>query len=117
VDRPESGQSEIQTRLHDLAIRLREAEHLDPDSQRALAELVDELTRALGSTNLPPAEVVHLAESTAHLADALRSGKNRGILAKARDRLNLAVSNAETHAPTAVGVARRLLDTLANLGI
>jgi hypothetical protein len=38
-------------------------------------------------------------------------------LGKARDRLGAAVLQAETHAPVAAGLARRLLDVLGNIGI
>jgi hypothetical protein len=39
------------------------------------------------------------------------------MLGRARERLEEAVVEAEAQAPLAVGLARRLLDTLANIGI
>jgi hypothetical protein len=117
---PESKPSavpEVQARLRDVARLLRQTSSLDLESQRALAELVDELSKALHAARVPPAEVTHLAESTAHLAESLHHQQERGLLDGARDRLERAVSSAEIKAPVAVGLARRLLDALANLGI
>jgi hypothetical protein len=108
---------EIQARLQDVARMLRKSSALDPDSQRALAELVDELSRAFHTTSVPPAEVAHLAESTAHLAESLHQRHDRGLVERARDRLERALANAEAQAPVAVGLARQLLDALAGIGI
>jgi hypothetical protein len=112
-----SSVSEIQTRLNDVAAMLQESGSIEPESQRVLIELVDELNKALLAVRKPGDELSQLAESTARLAESLHRQQELGILSKARDRLELAVSNAETHAPVAVGVARRLLETLANIGI
>jgi hypothetical protein len=120
---PESPQSkppavpDVQARLQDVARLLRQTSSLDLESQNALAELVDELSKALQAARVPPTEVTHLAESTAHLAEALHHQHGRGLLGGARDRLERALTNAEVKAPVAVGLARRLLDALANLGI
>jgi hypothetical protein len=108
--------SEIRTRLRAVAGMLRESRTIDPESQRILAELVDELSAALQSSSVPPGEVAHIAESTAHLADSLHQQHDQGVLASARDRLEEAVLNAESRS-TIVGLARRLLDALANIGI
>jgi len=119
-DTPESttpSVPEIQTRLHDVAKMLRDAGSLDPEARHVLAELVDELTAALQASNAPPAEVAQLAASAAHLAEALHYQHDRGLLGNARDRLGAAVFQAEAHAPIAAGLALRLLDTLANIGI
>jgi hypothetical protein len=119
-DIPESNPPslpEIQARLSDVSRMLRKTSSLDPESQRALAALVDELNKSLRMANVPAAEVSHLAESTAQLAESLHYQQDRGLLGAARDRLERAVSNAEAHAPLAVGLARRLLDALANIGI
>jgi hypothetical protein len=119
-DTPEPGASagpKIQERLHDIAQLLRLSSSIDPETQRTLAELVDELSKALQGANLPLAEVTHLAETTSHLAESLHQQQDRGFLARMRDRLEQAVSNAEIHAPTAVGLARKLLEELANIGI
>jgi hypothetical protein len=117
---PESGTrsaAEFRTRLHDVARMLRESRSMDEKVQRALAELLDELTTALAATNVPPAEVTRLAESAAHLADSLHHQHDRGLLEKARDQFRGAIIDAEVHAPIAVGLARGLIDALANIGI
>ena len=104
-----------QTRLHEVASRLRQGP-LDEESQRALAALIDELTSTLESQAVPSPEVARLIHSTAHLAESLHE-PNRGVLGKARDRLEVTLLDAEAHAPVAVGLARKLLDTLGNFGI
>jgi len=108
---------ELQARLQQVARMLRHSGSLEPESQHALAALVEELSKALETATVPPVEVAHLAESTAHLAESLHHEQDRGLLEKARDRLERAVGNAEALAPLTVGLARRLLDALANLGI
>jgi hypothetical protein len=107
----------ITTGLHDLARALREAPPLSPDGQRALAELIDELGNAVGGKDVPPAEVTHLAQTTAQFVQALHRRQEPGVLASARDSLERAILRAESHAPVAAGVARRALDALANFGI
>jgi hypothetical protein len=96
---------------------LRESGSLDPEARHVLAELVDELSKVLNESNPPPAEVAHLGESAAHLAESLHRQHDQGLLGKARDRLGAAVLRAEAYAPVAAGLARRLLDALANIGI
>lgn len=120
TDTPESDTpslSEVQDRLHEIARGLRHSGAVDPESRQTLGELVDELTAALASANVPPAEVARLAESTAHLAESLHHQRDRGLLASARDRFERALVDAETHAPVAAGLARQLLEALANVGI
>ncbi len=109
--------AEVQTTLHTIARLLRENPHLGPEEQRALADLVDELGHALHPATVPSEEMAHLAESTTHLVQALHQGHGAGLLSSARNRLEQAIIRAEAQAPVAAGVARRLLDTLANLGI
>jgi hypothetical protein len=104
-----------QARLHEVASRLRQGP-LDEESQRALAALIDELTSTLENRPTPPLELTRLVQSTTHLAESLH-GHDRGVLGKARDGLEWALVDAEAHAPVAVGLARRLLDTLGNFGI
>jgi hypothetical protein len=119
LDIPESSGpavSEIQARLRAVAGMLRESPTIDPASQRILAELVDELSAALQTASVPVGEVANIAESTAHLADSLHQQHDQGVLVNARDRLETALLNAESRS-TIVGLARRLLDALANIGI
>jgi len=108
---------EIQARLHAVAQQLQRSHSLDPASRRALGELVQELSTAIQSAQVPPAEMAHLAESTARLAESLHHKHDQGLLSQARDRFEQAVIGAEAQAPFVTGLARRLLETLANLGI
>ena len=107
---------EAQARLHEVAGKLRQSGPLDQESQRALAALIDELGNALQSGRVPVVEVTRLVQGTAHLVESLHE-KDHGLLTKARDRLERALSDAEAHAPVAVGLARNLLDVLSNMGI
>jgi hypothetical protein len=108
---------EVQARLHAVAQLLRQAEHLTPQARRALAELVDELSDALSSPGAGAAETARLTESTAHLLEALGRRHDTGVLAAARDRVDEAIVAAETKAPVAAGLARRLVEALSNIGI
>ena len=114
---PTSSVSEVQTRLHEVARMLGASSSLDPEARRVLAELVEELSTSLKESNAPPAEVSRLADSAARLAEALHHQNDQGILANAQDSLGAAMVQAETRAPVAAGLARRLLDVLANIGI
>lgn len=113
----EAPSPDVRGNFQDLARQLRGAHHLGPEAQQALAELVEELGQAFPAGEGPPAEMTHLAESTAHVVEALRQQDETGLLGAARERLERATVAAETRAPVAAGVARRLVDALANLGI
>lgn len=106
-----------QAGLHSIAEILREPHPLSPEIRAVLADLVDEMGRALATATVQPAEVAHLAESTAQLARAMLRQEHPGLLAAARDRVEAAILAAESKAPLTAGLARRLLDTLANIGI
>ena len=108
---------DLLARLRDVARLLRRAPNLDDDARAAIGELVDELTNVLQSSTLLPAEVALLAETTTHLAESLHHQHDERAVGKARERFEQAVVNAESHAPTVVGLARRLIETLANIGI
>ncbi len=119
-DVPEPGVpsvSEVRTRLHAAAEMLRESPAVAPEVRDPLAELLDELGRVLELPQAPPAEVARLAEGAAHLAVALHHRHDRGLLAASRDRLEGLVVQAEARAPTAVSLARNVIDGLASLGI
>jgi hypothetical protein len=109
--------ADVQARLEEVARTVQKSPSLDADARRVFGELVDELRTLLATQNVPPAEVARLADSTAHLAESLRHRHDKGLLESARDRLDGAVIDAEAHAPIAVGLARQLLDALANIGI
>jgi hypothetical protein len=106
----------VRAQLERIVPKLRSARHVDPEVQEALANLVDELVRVM-DPNAPAAEAAHLAASSAHLAEALDRKHHAGLIAAARDRLEEAATRAEAEAPVATGLARRLIDALANLGI
>jgi len=119
-EQPQPGQPvppEVQASLLAIGRLLRAAHHLGPESQQTLAELIDELGHALGSSQASPEELAHLTDSTTKLIEAVGQQDEEGVLAAARDRLEEAVVGAEARAPTVAGVARRLLDALSNLGI
>jgi hypothetical protein len=114
---PPSQPSAVAARLSAVAQLLRRADHLEPETQQALADLVDELATALAAGTLPSAEVTHLTDTTTELIQALHGSEGHGVLGAARDRLNQAIVRAEADAPVAAGIARRLIETLANIGI
>jgi hypothetical protein len=109
--------SSVQHRLQDLARRLREADHLDPEAQQLLADLVAELSETLRPEQLSSGETAHLADSAAQLARAIEQGRDLNVLRAAKNRLEAAVISAEARAPLVVGVVRRLIDALASIGI
>jgi hypothetical protein len=112
---PEATPAGLAVTLHAVAEMLRDDRPLGLDARRALAELLDEIGRALGSAPVPPAEVSHLAESTAHFIAALRQPGEH--VTSARERLEAALLGVEARAPVVAGVVRRFLDALANIGI
>ena len=107
----------IAERFHEIARLLRDADHLGAEARQELAQLTDEMGRALGSTAVSSAEASHLADSAAHLIDALNRKEPVGTLAAARDGLEKAVFAVESKKPFLAGIAHRLLEALANLGI
>jgi hypothetical protein len=114
---PSPLSTEVHANLRAAALLLREPHRLGADARQALAEVVGELEHALEAGTVPPEEMAHLRDSTAHLVQALRQRHDEGLFASARDRLNQTVATAEAQAPVAVGFTRRLLDALANIGI
>ncbi len=114
---PPSMSATIQSSLHAIAEVLREPHPLSAEAQEALAGLMDELSHVLAAPEPPPQTVAHLAESTARLVQAVHRREDAGLLAAARNRVEQAILGAEAHAPLAAGIARRVLDALANIGI
>jgi hypothetical protein len=106
----------VRTQLKEIVPLLRSSRHIEPEVQEALADLVDELIRVM-DPNAPAVEAAHLAESSTHLVEALHRKHHAGLIAAAKERLESAATRAEAEAPVATGLARRLIDTLANLGI
>jgi hypothetical protein len=113
---PSQPPPDVSARLHAVAELLREAHHLGPDAQKALAEVVEELSQTLDHTRLSAADAAHLADSAAHLADALKQQQTAPLEA-ARERLLEASVAAETRAPVAAGLIRQIADALSSIGI
>jgi hypothetical protein len=117
AEQPSPIPSSVQANLHAIAEVLRDPHPLDAESRKALAALMDELGAALANPTVPAAEIHHLTESTAQLVQAVHRRAEPGLLASARNRLEAAVLRVEGRAPLMAGLAQRLLDALANIGI
>lgn len=118
ADAPESfSLPDVRVRLHDAAQLLRNPKSIDPDVRRALADLVDELGKALDTPDVPPAEVARLAAYAAQLTEALHHERDRGFLEQAQDRMRNLALQVETRTPTAVHLVENLINALANIGI
>jgi hypothetical protein len=118
AERPDPEAADpIRASLHELAEVLRHADHLEPETQEALADLMDELSKTVQPSAAPLAETVQLARSAAQLVRALQEQPGTTLLSAAKRRFDEAAARAEARAPMATGLARRLLDTLADLGI
>jgi hypothetical protein len=107
----------VQTHLHTISLLLRNADHVGPDAQQLLADLVDELGKALASTDVPDDEIARLTECATHLAEAVQKENEPGVLQKAEERLERAVVAIENKAPALANLTRRLAEMLSNLGI
>jgi nucleoside-triphosphatase THEP1 len=107
----------VQASLHAVAEVLRDPHPLSAEAREALAALVDELGNLLSEPGAPPEAVAHLADSTAHLVQAVHRRADEGLLAAARDRVEQAILGVEAQAPLAAGIARRVLDALSGIGI
>ncbi len=118
---PVSGSPEfpsgVPERLHEIARLLRAADHLGLEEKQAIAEFADECGNALRSGGQSSADAAHLVDSAAHLVEALHRKEKKGGLASARARLEQAILGAEARTPFLAGVARRLVEALASLGI
>jgi hypothetical protein len=114
---PPNASSDLEAKLHRIAGLLRDAGHLSPKAQQSLALLVDDLARAVQKPTGDPVAANHVAATAANLLDALVQKDDQGMLSAARDRLERTVISAGSQAPMAAGVARRLLDILAGIGI
>lgn len=103
--------------LRQLAASLREASHLTPEAQTALASLLDEIGRELSTTGLSCEKTACLAEAVSDVARALDEQHSVECFDSARGRLREAAMTAETEAPVATSLAYRFMDTLASIGI
>jgi hypothetical protein len=109
--------AEVSALLHTVSELLREGPSLGAEEQCLLAELVDELSKLVAGTSVPSTEVTHLTRCVADLVRAAHESEHKGLIVSARDRLEKAWIAAEAEAPTAAGFARRLVESLSNLGI
>ena len=109
--------SAIPERLREVARLLREADHLEPDTQQSLANLADELAKALSAARVPSDEEAQLGQLAGQLIQALHQKEAAAPLAEKRGRLQEAILAAQARAPFAAGLARQLLDAIANIGI
>ncbi len=109
--------AQTQFNLRHLAASLRETGHLEPETQKALANLLDELGTELDSVGLASANTLHLTAAVSEVARSLHDQRSMGLLASARDHLKNAAMNSEVEAPFATGIVYRLIDLLASMGI
>lgn len=117
-DLPESNSSvPLKSDLWQLAALLREASHLDPQTQKSLASLLEELGSELNSASLVSAHHAHLTDVISDVARSLHEQHPVGLLEAAKDRLKEAAARAETDAPVATGVIYRFIEALSSLGI
>ena len=110
------SKADLQANLTSLAKQLRTAHHLGPEAQQRLAELLSELSVAVGSSPLPSAETTALASHAGQLVEALKNEADTSVLGEARAKLDRAVLAAEAKT-FAAGMARRVVDVLTDLGI
>jgi hypothetical protein len=115
---PNSAKSaELASRLDELAVALRSADHLDEASQRALADLVQELGHSFAGTQSSSPAAEHVAETAAHVLQALHNKQPASILTAGKEKLQAAAARLEAEAPLATGLVKRLLEALSDLGI
>jgi len=113
---PEQPDPSAVNDIEELARRLREAEHLEPEARGQAADLLGNLAAELDQTE-PSAQKEHLAESAAQLVRAVQDQHEPGLIEAARERLEEAVARAEANAPVATDLVLQLIDVLASLGI
>ena len=112
----EESDPPVADHIEDLASRLREAEHLDPEVRAEAANLLGDLAVALNHPE-SSAQTQHLAQRTAQLAQAVKDQHDPGLIVAARERLEEAIARAEAEAPVATDIVLQLIDVLASLGI
>ena len=114
---PAPSSAEVPALLRTIALLLRHTHHLGPEAQLLLADLVEELGKALEQAKVSSAEIARLTESASHLVEVAQAEDEPGVLDAARSRLERAAVAVETGAPMLAGLARRLAEMLSNLGI
>jgi hypothetical protein len=109
--------SAVAAQLREVARLLRTADHLDPQEKKTFADLADELAGTLSASRVPSDEEAQLGHLARQLIEELHQGEGSVPAAATRHRLQEAILAAETRAPFAAGLAQRLLDAIANIGI
>jgi hypothetical protein len=109
--------SAVPDRLREIAQLLRSADHLEPEAQQSLADLAEELAKALNAGGVPSTEEAQLGQQAGQLIQALHQEEAAAPLAAKRHLLQEAIQAAQARAPFAAGLARQLLDAIANIGI
>lgn len=107
----------MQADLKQLAQSIRDAKHLEPQTQSSLASLLEELGNELHASGSLSEKASHLAGAVSEVARSLHEQEPPGLMETARDRLKDAAAKAEVDAPVATGVVNKFLDVLANMGI
>jgi Domain of unknown function (DUF4404) len=107
----------VQDQLRAVAKILHEAGRLNPKAKELLAELVEELGRSLDAGAVPTQDLAHLTECAGQLVQVAKQTEETGALRAARNRLDNAIIRIDAEFPTIAGIARRLTETLADLGI
>ena len=102
--------------IEELARRLREAEHLEPEARAEVADLLGDLAEELDQPE-PSDQTKHLARSTAQLVRAVNEQHEPGLIDAARERVEEAVARAEANSPVTTEIVLRLIDVLSSLGI
>ena len=109
--------AEVRAHLHNISQLLRNVDHLGPEAQELLADLVEELGKSIETGTVPSQEVARLTECASQFVQAVHEREEPGVLGAARARLQRAVIAAESEVPVVAGLTHRLVDMLSNLGI
>lgn len=107
----------LQTQLRAVAQALHEAKSLNPEARAALADFMDELSKALNTAPASSQDLKHLTESATHLLKAAHEQDEAGIPDAVRSRFENAILGVQTRFPNVAALARTLVDALANIGI
>lgn len=108
---------EALAKLYATAQALSTTKDLSPIAQKTLANLLDELGKAVASGKVSGEVVDHLAESVGQLNQALANQENPEHSKKARESLEESIFRAEAKHPYLAGMIQQLLNILADLGI
>jgi hypothetical protein len=102
--------------IEELARRLRDAEHLDPEARAEMADLLRSLALELDRGE-PSEHEEHLAHTTAQLVRAVHDQHEPGRVEAARGRLDQAIAKVGAKSSVATDIVVRLADVLAGIGI